>query len=122
MPLFFYESGFLFSISKERKSIDYILGKMKRLLIPYMFFSSFSYIPKVLLSGFAMRPIEGGGSDFIYRIIFPWENPVIFYWFLPTLFIISIIFHFLVKACNRNLILLTIGTCSIIMLLNDHFF
>lgn len=78
-----------------------IKSKVKRLLLPYVVFSSIGYIIKWPLSEFSGRPIDFGLYDFLFRLVYPWENPVIFFWFLPTIFIVSIIsslFFLIIKA------------------------
>lgn len=70
MPLFMFISGYLLNYGLARKSIPlskinicgrygFVINKIKRLLIPYVFISTFAYFPKVLLSRFAARPYRG---------------------------------------------------------------
>jgi fucose 4-O-acetylase-like acetyltransferase len=108
MPLFVFISGYLFLNSANKRlkksQSDYFLGKngflfkkAVRLLIPYVVISSIVFIPKVLLSSFSIRPVEFSIFDYFEMLIYPGKNVIIFFWFLPTIFIISILTYFLWK-------------------------
>lgn len=101
MPLFFYISGFLSSI-KEESLVSLLKGRARRLLLPYFVLSVLAYIVKCFFGGASMRPVDPGVSDLLFRLFYPWENPVIYYWFLPTLFFVSIL-AFFVKRANASL-------------------
>ncbi|MFV7770797.1 acyltransferase family protein [Shewanella marisflavi] len=96
MPLFFYISGYLTKYSSKSSLLCEFKSKAKRLLLPYLMFSIIGYIVKWPLSEFAGRPVDFSSFDFVFRLLYPWENPVIFFWFLPTLFIVSIVFYLFV--------------------------
>lgn len=93
MPLFMVISGYLFSYTGGIRNdyFHFIKIKTVRLLIPYFVISSLAFIPKVALSKFAMRPIDLSLSTFVHNFIYPWENVIIFFWFLPTLFLIFVV-------------------------------
>lgn len=101
MPLFISISGFLFIHTNINwNSINYkdlILKKIKRLILPYFIISSIAFIPKVVLSSYALRPLEFSFKSYLNGIIFPYLNPIMGYWFLPTLFIIFVLFGIIVK-------------------------
>lgn len=108
MPLFVFISGYLFSNSafKKQKNTqkDYFLGKdgffikkAVRLLIPYVVISSLVFVPKTYFSSLSIRPVELSLSSYFEMLIYPGKNVIIFFWFLPTIFIISIIIFFLWK-------------------------
>ncbi len=90
MPLFFFISGFLyfFTGSHIKEGYSSLLSKKtKRLLLPYIAVSSIAYPVKVLMSSFALRPMNFSLLDFLYSVFYPWNNTIIFFWFLPTLFL-----------------------------------
>lgn len=102
MPLFMFISGYLLRYNNEKKGIHldgirlygnkgFIIKKVKRLLIPYVVISSIALIPKSMLGRFAARPVELSSSEYIKMLIYPWDNVIIFFWFLPTLFLIFLI-------------------------------
>lgn len=107
MPLFMFISGFLLRYTNERKGYalaatpigKFMWKKVKRLLIPYVVISTLAFVPKVLLSRFAVRPLEFSLTDYIHMLIYPWDNVIIFFWFLPTLFII-----FFLVVCGAKLL------------------
>ena len=103
MPLFFFISGFLFcsSCNKKKKGITdlKLLGrngilytKAKRLIIPYVVISSLVFCPKVILSNFAVRPINGSYEEYFRMLLYPYENVISFFWFLPTLYLVFVTF------------------------------
>lgn len=105
MPLFFFISGYLLKYTNEQKEIHladislygykgFIMGKIKRLLIPYVVISSLALIPKSLLNSFAARPVDLTIAEYGRMLAYPWDNVIIFFWFLPTLFCIFIIISF----------------------------
>lgn len=102
MPLFMFLSGYLLNYGLAKREISlaeinirgrhgFVISKIKRLLIPYMLISTFAYFPKVLLSRFAARPIEASWENWGRMLLYPWDNAIIFFWFLPTLFLIFMI-------------------------------
>lgn len=102
MPLFMFISGFLLRYGAEIKGIaladtplygskGFIWKKLKRLLIPYVCISTLAFFPKALLSRFAARPLEISWDAYIRMLVYPGDNVIIFFWFLPTLFIIFLI-------------------------------
>lgn len=102
MPLFMFISGYLFKYGLDKKAVSisdiylygrngFVVKKIKRLLVPYVVISTFAYFPKVLLSRFAARPIEASWESWGKMLVYPWDNAIIFFWFLPTLFLIFMI-------------------------------
>lgn len=107
MPLFVFISGYLlkFTTSEEIGDIKlniFIIKKIKRLIVPYILISSLAYIPKYLLGKFAVRPLELSLKNYILNMIYPWDNPIIFFWFLPTIFLIMILTIILYKLLKNN--------------------
>lgn len=99
MPLFFFISGYLLYYSplihgrqlgqtKMTGSNGFLMKKVKRLLIPYVFISSLAFIPKAYLSRFADRPVELSFDAWWHMLVYPWDNVIIYFWYLPTLFLI----------------------------------
>ena len=118
MPLFMSISGFLFFYHSGIKYdyIDFIKKKAFRLIIPYVVISSLAFVPKVILSRYAQRPIDLSIDSFARNVFFPWDNAIIFFWFLPTLFIIFAISPLLRASSNLQLCMTTMVLCML------HFF
>ena len=67
---------------------DIILRKARRLLLPFIGISSLVFLPKALLAQYAIIPIEPSIVEYIHMLVFPRDNVIMYYWFLPTLFLI----------------------------------
>jgi len=95
MPLFFFISGWLFRLSQpEGAPLDYgrfVAGKAWRLLLPYLVITTLVYPIKVGLSAYSVRPAAGSFTDYVRSLVVPWQNPVVFFWFLPTLFLMFLV-------------------------------
>lgn len=100
MPLFFFISGFLYYYSSSNFSsglVAFLAKKAQRLLIPYFLISTLVYPIKVLLSHLAMRPADFDLAGYLTSIFIPLQNSIIFFWFLPTLFLMMIVSWFLFR-------------------------
>lgn len=93
VPLFMSISGFLYCLSNQstRSYARLIKEKANRLLLPYAVLSSLAYIIKAGLGHVASRPIEFTWTAYFHQMLYPWDNVVIFFWFLPTLFFLFVI-------------------------------
>ena len=112
MPLFMFISGYLLNyvnIHKQQTLSDislfgrqgYIVKRAIRLLVPYFVISSITFIPKALLSTHALRPIDFSIDSYIHMLLYPIDNVIKFFWFLPTLFVVSIFTIILYKASKK---------------------
>lgn len=114
IPLFMFLSGMLLAHSEEGLSgfdyRSYVKKRFRRLILPYVLLSSFAFLPKAFFSEYAMRPIHLSVVDYIRSLLYPWDNPVILFWFLPTLFILSLLMPFFYKiSIGKNNRKWTIG-------------
>lgn len=114
MPPFMFISGFLLRNGTERRSIllaeyklfgkgGYLSKKMKRMLVPYFTISSIVFLPKVTLSGLASRHVELSWGGYFHQLLYPGDNVIIFFWFLPTLFIIFCICLYASRLFRRSI-------------------
>lgn len=93
MPLFFFLAGWnyqQFTRPKGRSFLHTLHDKALRLLVPYVVISCIAFPMKVLLSQFAQRPVRFSVSSFLGQILIPWDNTIIYFWFLPTLFLMFV--------------------------------
>jgi hypothetical protein len=102
MPLFMVISGYLYLYSEgfKRGYYRFMMGKVKLLIVPYFLLSSIAFVPKALLAHYAERPIELNWSYWVESLLYPTENVIIYFWFMPTLFLISMcgpLFNWAVK-------------------------
>lgn len=96
MPLFMFFSGFLFCLSQHKKKLTYgyfMLHRAYKMLVPYFVLGSIGFVIKLLLYDYALRPVAFSWSSFFDGFLYPWHNPIIYLWFLPTLlFVFGILF------------------------------
>lgn len=120
MPLFMFFSGFLFGLSSEKKELHYSSFMQQRaikMLIPFFVLGTIGYFLKLGLSQFAVRPVSFSWDSFLDGFLIPWHNPVIYLWFLPTLFIIYGILFFMKYLPKNAVILWVLGPLIIINVL-----
>ncbi|MDH5444138.1 MAG: acyltransferase [Gammaproteobacteria bacterium] len=106
MPLFFFISGLLFihtnTPNLKRKYSDLLKNKAVRLLLPYLVLGTLAFIPKIFLAEFAKNPIEPSLEYYLRTIIYPWNNSIRFFWFLPTLFLMFLIAPIVLNVIHRE--------------------
>jgi fucose 4-O-acetylase-like acetyltransferase len=90
VPLFMTISGFLYRRSTQscRPYGRIMKEKAVRLLLPYVAVSSVAFLIKALLGRLAVRPVSLSRQSFAHHLLYPWDNAIVYYWFLPTLFLI----------------------------------
>ncbi|WP_294725539.1 acyltransferase family protein, partial [uncultured Fusobacterium sp.] len=89
MPLFFFISGLLSNTDKEISLEKFYKGKIKRLLVPYLFINFIDFIPRTLFPQFVNSEFGGVKEILFYGTKISW--------FVYTLFIIFMIFPILEK-------------------------
>lgn len=97
MPLFFFLSGFLFVYThpenkiKDMTFFSFIGKKGKRLLLPFLFINSVIFVIKASLipSDMMQHPLKLSFSSWVESMLW---HPIGFMWFLPTLFMIFVLF------------------------------
>lgn len=117
MPAFFFISGFLLSDKKlTLHTKTYVVKLSKRLIIPYIFFSTISfffYIPSCYLKGDDINLLDSlsgilyGTAD---KLLI---NPVL--WFITCLFLTSLTYFLLSKKLNKITIFLISIFASLIL-------
>lgn len=123
MPLFIMISGFfaykILTINSFKQYKLFISSKFKKLMIPY-FTISFLTIPiKLILNKFSERAVVL--SEVLIDIfLYPWNNPIIFFWFIYVLFLIFLFSPLIVKM-NKYIVLSLFFVLSIIPIKNIQF-
>lgn len=105
MPLFMFISGFLFYFTKISRDLAYkevVFDKLKRLGIPYLFFTFFTFSVKFIFSPFMKRPVELSLRQFTDSFLYPGSNPLSEMWFVATLFIIMLSYPLLKYMITGN--------------------
>lgn len=94
MPLFFCISGYCFSYNN--KYLSYIVKKIKRIFIPFLFFNILDMCMRMIFSGIVNN--SRGIIDSIKNIIFYGGA----YWFLYSLFLIFLIYPFIYRFIKNS--------------------
>jgi fucose 4-O-acetylase-like acetyltransferase len=108
IPLFFLLSGLLFSNRKPFK--EFIKGKAKSLLIPYVAFSVISAIMVKLLIN---QPVPL--LHFLKTMLISERNQIDYnltLWFLTSLFVIELIFYFISKYLKNKYLVIVVSLLS----------
>lgn len=120
MPLFFVLSGILYSYKKEYNLSfkDILLRKVKGLLIPYFLFS-LAYIGymvffKMVKGFFSWEDIK---AVIIHTLTMVGEGN---FWFIPTLFFSTILFHVLRSEKIRNLVSVIVFAAVVLFFPNGN--
>lgn len=107
MPVFFFISGFLFRYTnpqykfKKTSYLKFISKKSKRLLIPYLFINSITFILKATLftdKSILQNPVFLTWSSYVDNTFF---HPIGFMWFLPALYMIFVMIYPLSKLIDN---------------------
>lgn len=94
LPLFFSLSGYLFYNTLKRKKVKEIINdKIKRLLFPFLIFACLWLLPIRLLVNYPGYQNISLKTIIVNRIILGFDNGHL--WYLPTLFLVFIIYAFL---------------------------
>jgi acyltransferase len=97
MPLFFFLSGYVFNFPKYfNRFFDLVKSRFRSLILPWIYFSILLVFMSSLLSGFTWTRFM----------------PVInlsYYWFLPCLFLVEILYYLLSKYLYMNNKIILLG-------------
>lgn len=103
VPLFFVLSGYICSDFEENTK-KFIYKKVKQLLYPYITLSLLAIVLEFILYIFGIRPFEGVKIALQTMVTFDGNGPL---WFISTLFLSEIIYHYCEKYC-KNLFVIVI--------------
>lgn len=105
MPLFVCISGFLlyYTGGIKHRYTTFMRKKTVRILLPYVVISTILYLPKVLLSRYALRGTDVSLTGFLMNIFYPHLNVLGHFWFLPVLFGMFVISPLILSFTNSNL-------------------
>ncbi len=123
IPLFFFASGLVFSIAKYDSFKNFLIKKIKTILVPMVFFSFIQ-----ILFNFAYYGVLLGSKNADYGINYFFNSLLgiilqirngkyeATLWFFSCLFITQCIFYWVIKIFkNRTFpIIFTIGTCFVL--------
>lgn len=124
MPLFIFISGFLFYFSGGyRESYFHMLRKKAiKLLLPYVVISSLAFLPKVILSQYALRKTELTLASFLSNIFYPLENVLGHFWFLPTLFMLFVTIAIIIKVFSKSANWVVLTTIVVVLIYLSNYY
>lgn len=123
MPLFFMISGYLLSFKGYLGNKSYgqfIFGKFKRLIIPYLVWNTVFWIPKFFMGDFLSDNTSLNVSDALKAFVFPRQNVWGHTWFLLGLFILYLaapLFKLILKSRKPWIYAISIMVCVILYML-----
>lgn len=113
MSLFFFISGYLLRYGCERRNCrltemkfrgrnGFLAGKIRRLLLPYVVLNTVAFLPKSIVSGMALRPVDFSLQGYVHMLLYPADNIIGFMWFLPALFIVFMLFMVITRIADEK--------------------
>ena len=101
MPLFVWCSGYLMFATNQTEKYsfkDYLLRRIKHILVPYFVFSLIAVVPKILLSPFLNDTLSFDALQIIRSFLVPRDSVWGHFWFLPMIFFINILGYVILKS------------------------
>lgn len=128
MPLFMFVSGFLmvytcFMNSRTTKWTLFAASKVKRLMIPYLFLTLITFIPRTSLSFMADDNIVFSAESLFRAIFYGGDSMIIpIFWFLQASFMLLLSVHLLISSGKKagipdQAIFIGLILCSVILLI-----
>lgn len=126
LAVFFWASGFLYVRSSlfNKTYAQLLLGKLKRLLIPYIFITVVMFLLKLALPSMMSRNVEMGGAYIVKMFLYPWDGPSRHVWFLASLFTffaLMPLYKWTITKTSRNYAFMTLALLFLIQQLSYFF-
>jgi fucose 4-O-acetylase-like acetyltransferase len=104
VPLFICVSGYLYHYSGSGvKPVGVFLRERAyRLLLPYVSLSTLAFLIKGNIGSLAWRSLPFTPAAYLHELFYPWDNVIIFFWYLPTLMLICVISVYLDRLIIRR--------------------
>lgn len=118
VPLFFFISGCMVTVEKDRKFFSYFGHKVQTIVIPWLFFALLAVIIKVLDSNQNISHVR----EYLKLILLGCERNNFIaagLWFLTCLFVMSVAFHIIKKVRSKILMFVI---CVLLLLLQQGAF
>lgn len=103
MPLFFFVSGYLFKHNGgiRNGTLNFVIKKFKRLIIPYIIWNAMFFIPKFLFAEYTVDQVQFNIHYLIKVFFSPRENILGHTWFLFALFEVFLCSILLIRAKSK---------------------
>lgn len=115
MPLFMFTSGWLFfytCIKRNSSYSDVLARKVKRIVVPFLFFTVATMFIKIGFSSWVNRPVDS--REIVNTFLLFSSNPLGEMWFLTVLFELMLLYPFY-KICDRGNRLVGLFIISIVL-------
>lgn len=101
MPLFFFLGGYLFNIEHYPSTKKFLIKKVKRIILPYLFFSLISLVASYCRNFFGQYDINirEVGKEFLIRGTIESNVPL---WFMRSFFVVEVLFYIICKLLKKN--------------------
>ena len=122
MPLFIFVSGgllYLSRINKEWSSPRLYIDKVKRIMLPFIFFVTFFYCFKLLMTPFVKTKVELSFSYFLESFVVYADHPSAHLWFLATLIELMLLYPLYRWLCRSHLRMFFFGCFSVFFYYTD---
>ena len=109
MPLFIFLSGgllYLSRIKNEWTTLSLYKDKLKRIMLPFVFFVTFYFLFKASLNSIVKTPIDISFSYYIESFYIFYQHPSAPLWFLATLMTLMLFYPAFRYACRNILFML----------------
>ncbi len=120
MPMFMLISGFLFyitHISKEKSYKETIVSKLKRLGVPFLFFTLATLLLKFAFNPIMKRPVELSFKQVADSFLYPATNPLGELWFVATLFILFLFYPVFKFSLQKVSYTVSLMGCAVLLYL-----
>lgn len=107
MPLFFLLAGMTIKYSIKNEPKDFIIKKLKRVIIPYLFFCIISFIywaviERQIRDQMDVSVLSNFINIFLCRTYEPYYSYNVAMWFIPCLFTSELIIYFILKKVKNK--------------------
>lgn len=113
MPLFFFISGYLFKRDKYNSFKDFFKKRFKRLIIPYLIYSVFTWTIWAIFRYITHSDVESYFMPLVQTVIAQGSGEFLVHnsalWFIPCLFVVEILYYFICKTGDFAAIIICIA-------------
>lgn len=106
MPLYLFIGGYLLlytteKCNKNRTISNYVIQRIKRLLIPFIVLTAITFIPRSLMSNLADEPVSLSLRNFSLSFVDYDYMPIPYFWFIHISFILSCFTFIIIKLLKK---------------------
>lgn len=117
IPLFFFLSGLVFSRERYVSFKDFLMRRVKGLIVPYVIFSFLTWLVWAVFSLVSHTPVESYWKPLLQTLIAQGSDGYLIHnvplWFVTCLFLVEIAYYFL--SCLKDWIVIVVCIlCAII--------